>query len=819
MRNYVDQNNIEMSERKITAEWLAELKFLSALTASPEQKSAAFIVKQADLSDNDYKSWLWLLQDNKVRCLTRIYKESSFAFLDEETILFPDQRIEANKKGEEAQYIEKDCYTRFYRLHIANNEIKFAFELPFNCKEFQSLGNGRYLIMSDIDVDKPDLWRERHEKALDDSAVQESKPKSRDEGAIVADKVVSFSRNSVSEDPANNATPSEAPASDAPAAAENNSNDWYMELEEIPFRRDNSGYHPGKRTQLFLYDEKSGEIKVLTAPDLNVREITLHRQDARVLIRANDRSGQYRHMAGLCDDIYELDLKTLSLTLLYGAKDLNIGKTFYWHEEVFVLASDMREFGLNQNYSLYRITQGQSTRVGGEEIIYGNSVGSDVRMGKQNIFLVQDDNVFYLSTLEGEGVLRLLHQQGEAEIILRGAGSVDSFAFVDGNLYVIGLFANRPQEIYMLKQEESFQVDQTAEALLVSVQQNRKEANPERLAAESLFVSDQHKQEGANPEKQEVKTSAEEDQQHVRTGDLQNQPIMTYSDLLMRKARNSGDLLRLTHFNDAAMAGIWTSDPVKLEIESNGDMINGWVLLPRGFDPLASYPGILSIHGGPRTAYGTAFFHEMQLWANDGYFVFFCNPHGSDGEGDAFADIRGKYGSVDFHDLMNFTDAVLKKYSQLDADRLGVSGGSYGGFMTNWIISHTDRFKVAVTQRSITNWLSFYGTSDIGYYFAEDQMEADFFSRQGIEQLWQYSPLSYAAQINTPVLIIHSKEDYRCPLEQGYQLFTALKVRGVDSKMLVFKDESHELSRSGKPLARIERLKQITLWFNHYLQP
>ncbi|HHU06758.1 MAG TPA: S9 family peptidase [Clostridiaceae bacterium] len=592
-----------------------------------------------------------------------------------------------------------------------------------------------------------------------------------------------------------------------------------MELEEIPFRRDNSGYHPGKRTQLFLYDEKSGEIKVLTAPDLNVREITLHRQDARVLIRANDRSGQYRHMAGLCDDIYELDLKTLSLTLLYGAKDLNIGKTFYWHEEVFVLASDMREFGLNQNYSLYRITQGQSTRVGGEEIIYGNSVGSDVRMGKQNIFLVQDDNVFYLSTLEGEGVLRLLHQQGEAEIILRGAGSVDSFAFVDGNLYVIGLFANRPQEIYMLKQEESFQVDQTAEALLVSVQQNRKEANPERLAAESLFVSDQHKQEGANPEKQEVKTSAEEDQQHVRTGDLQNQPIMTYSDLLMRKARNSGDLLRLTHFNDAAMAGIWPSDPVKLEIESNGDMINGWVLLPRGFDPLASYPGILSIHGGPKTAYGTAFFHEMQLWANDGYFVFFCNPHGSDGEGDAFADIRGKYGSVDFHDLMNFTDAVLEKYPQLDTNRLGVSGGSYGGFMTNWIISHTDSFKAAVTQRSITNWLSFYGTSDIGYYFAEDQMAADFFSRQGIEQLWQYSPLSYAAQINTPALIIHSKEDYRCPLEQGYQLFTALKVRGVDSKMLVFKDESHELSRSGKPLARIERLKQITLWFNHYLQP
>lgn len=140
--------------------------------------------------------------------------------------------------------------------------------------------------------------------------------------------------------------------------------------------------------------------------------------------------------------------------------------------------------------------------------------------------------------------------------------------------------------------------------------------------------------------------------------------------------------------------------------------VEGWVLLPKDFDPSKSYPAVLDIHGGPKTVYGPVFYHEMQLWANRGYFVFFCNPIGSDGRGNRFADIRGHYGETDYRNLMDFTDAVLARYPQIDRKRLAVTGGSYGGFMTNWIIGHTDRFACAASQRSISNWLSFYGVSD-----------------------------------------------------------------------------------------------------------
>lgn len=245
--------------------------------------------------------------------------------------------------------------------------------------------------------------------------------------------------------------------------------------------------------------------------------------------------------------------------------------------------------------------------------------------------------------------------------------------------------------------------------------------------------------------------------------------------------------------------------------------IDGWVIYPRDFVKGGSYPAILDVHGGPRTAYGAVFFHEMQVWAQRGYFVLYCNPRGSGGRGDAFADIRGKYGSVDYEDIMHFLDACLTAIPEIDRQRLGVTGGSYGGFMTNWIIGHTDRFAAAATQRSITNWISFYGTSDIGYYFATDQNDTLTFDQAGFLKLWEFSPLRYINSCKTPTLIIHSAKDYRCPLEQGYQLFTALKDRDIPSEMYIFHEETHELSRSGKPQARKLRLKAITEWMDQYL--
>ena len=165
---------------------------------------------------------------------------------------------------------------------------------------------------------------------------------------------------------------------------------------------------------------------------------------------------------------------------------------------------------------------------------------------------------------------------------------------------------------------------------------------------------------------------------------------------------------------------------------------------------------------------------------------------------------------------MDFTDEVLKRYPQIDASRVCVTGGSYGGYMTNWIVGHTDRYCCAATQRSISNWVSFEGVSDIGPMFTRDQQCADIYHQTDLEKIWWHSPLKYADDVKTPTLFIHSDQDYRCPFEQGIQFFTALKTRGVETRMCVFHGENHELSRSGMPEHRIRRLNEITGWFEKH---
>lgn len=274
---------------------------------------------------------------------------------------------------------------------------------------------------------------------------------------------------------------------------------------------------------------------------------------------------------------------------------------------------------------------------------------------------------------------------------------------------------------------------------------------------------------------------------------------------------------KLTGFNDWVLAERTLAPLEPLNVETApGVTIQGWVMKPADYEEGKKYPAILDIHGGPKTVYGEVFFHEMQYWANAGYFVFFCNPRGSDGRGNEFADIRGKYGTIDYEDIMAFTDAVLAKYSGIDQERVGVTGGSYGGFMTNWIIGHTDRFRAAASQRSISNWVSMGYTSDIGFYFQEDQIAATPWS--DIDKVWWHSPLKYADKVTTPTLFIHSEEDYRCWLPEGLQMFTALKYFGVESRLCMFRGENHELSRSGKPKHRIRRLQEITDWFDKYLK-
>ncbi len=273
----------------------------------------------------------------------------------------------------------------------------------------------------------------------------------------------------------------------------------------------------------------------------------------------------------------------------------------------------------------------------------------------------------------------------------------------------------------------------------------------------------------------------------------------------------------LSSFNTALGTVYESSRPQDAFYENSaGTVIHGFVIAPANAEPGKKYPTILDIHGGPKTVYGNCYFHEMQLWASMGYAVVFCNPTGSDGRGDVFADIRGHYGETDFADIMGFLDKVISENDFIDSERVGVTGGSYGGFMTNWIIGHTNRFKAAVSQRSISNWISFFGCSDIGPDFAKDQTDSS--PWHNLDMMWQQSPLRYADKAATPTLFIHSDEDYRCPLSEGIQMYTALKYHGVPARLCMFKGENHELSRSGKPNHRVRRLKEITEWFEKYLK-
>ena len=274
---------------------------------------------------------------------------------------------------------------------------------------------------------------------------------------------------------------------------------------------------------------------------------------------------------------------------------------------------------------------------------------------------------------------------------------------------------------------------------------------------------------------------------------------------------------RVTSFNDMFRSRFKLSRAEHFKFRaSDGVLIDGWIMKPVDFEEGRKYPWILYIHGGPKTIFGYSFMEEFQLYANKGYAVVFTNPRGSDGYSEEFADIRKHYGERDYQDLMEAVDYVLERYDFLDPNNIGVAGGSYGGFMTNWIITHTDRFKAAVTMRSICNWISMYGTTDIGFYFVEDQIGC--IPWENPEKCIEKSPLFYVKNVKTPLLIVHSFEDYRCWLDQALEFFTALKMVGAEVKMVLFPKENHDLSRKGKPKHRVERLKSIVEWFDKYLK-
>lgn len=279
----------------------------------------------------------------------------------------------------------------------------------------------------------------------------------------------------------------------------------------------------------------------------------------------------------------------------------------------------------------------------------------------------------------------------------------------------------------------------------------------------------------------------------------------------------TGERKALTQFNKAYLDETELVAPELIIAKGAKDWaVHGWLMKPHGFKKGKKYPLVINIHGGPHAMYANSFFHEMQLLAARGFGVLYVNPRGSHGYSQEFVDaVRGDYGGGDYEDIMKSLDGAIEANDWIDTDRLGVTGGSYGGFMTNWIVGHDNRFKAAVTQRSISNWISFFGVSDIGYYFSEWQMQADM---TDVDKLWKHSPLKYAKNVETPLLILHSENDYRCPIEQAEQLYITLKSMGKETEFVRFPEADHNLSRTGKPNLRFARLEQITGWMEKYLK-
>jgi dipeptidyl aminopeptidase/acylaminoacyl peptidase len=273
---------------------------------------------------------------------------------------------------------------------------------------------------------------------------------------------------------------------------------------------------------------------------------------------------------------------------------------------------------------------------------------------------------------------------------------------------------------------------------------------------------------------------------------------------------------QLTHLNAALWKQLNLVPVERVAFKgAEGWDVDGFFMKPVGWEPGRKYPMILTIHGGPAGMYGFDWFHEFQVYASRGWAVFFTNPRGSTGYGEKFErGIELNWGGNDYVDVMNGVDAALAKYPWVDKDRLGVTGGSYGGYLTNWIISHTNRFKAAVTLRSLSNFISDDGTRDGAYGHADD-FTGDIFEKHDL--YWNASPLKYVKNVKTPTLVLHSDNDFRVPIEQGEQWFRALRHFGLPSEIVFFPRENHNLTRTGEPKHLVESINWQVYWFDRYL--
>ncbi|WP_152227913.1 MULTISPECIES: S9 family peptidase [Arthrobacter] len=284
----------------------------------------------------------------------------------------------------------------------------------------------------------------------------------------------------------------------------------------------------------------------------------------------------------------------------------------------------------------------------------------------------------------------------------------------------------------------------------------------------------------------------------------------TSGDVAVVDPSRPGHLQVLTDFSAGFRQGAGVLPLVEeTHASADGYPVHGWVVLPEGEGP---HPVLLNIHGGPFSQYGWGLFDEAQAYAAAGYAVLMCNPRGSSGYGQEHGRaIKEAMGTLDLQDVLGFLDGVLAVHPELDGERLGVMGGSYGGYLTAWAISQDHRFTASIVERGFLDPLSFIGSSDIGWFFSAAYTGND------PEKVAAQSPFAQVGQVRTPALVIHSEEDLRCPVEQAQRYYTALKLQGVPTELLLFPGENHELSRTGTPWHRRQRFEHILRWWARWL--
>ena len=666
-----------MKQLKLDA--FMEYRFLSELAISPDCEKAAMVVSKAnpDPEVNGYDSEIWLWKNEKWSQLTGLQKEKGFVWEDDTHILFPALRTDKEKERAKAG----EQFTVYYRISTEGGEAVKAFELPFAAALTKQIPDTDLWIMEGgTSPDCPDFYKLSKEEQ-------------------------------------------------AEALKKKKENADYEILTEIPFYMNGAGFTDKKRSTIFLYNMKSGEVIRISDPQYSARS------------PVTDGKHIY-FIQNIADDVVYEGKRTIFRYSLKSGKTKKVLQPegydphilFLLDGKLITLAEKISKWHIDDLMSFYEVDmEKEEFRLFAEgEYEPFDLVGTDCTLGDIQEIKETKHGVYFVATVRNDSIIVRLDKEGRFSKIVDKPGSVNGFDIAeDGRMMLIAMYDMRLQEVY--------------------------------------------------------------------TSDI-----------------GGGKPDRVSSFNDAVLDGVYVAKPRKITIQSEAWDIDGWVLLPKDYDPNRKYPAILDIHGGPRTVYGEVFFHEMQVWANMGYFVFFCNPVGGAGRGLTFADITARYGTIDYKNIMDFTDMILDAYPQIDPTRVGCTGGSYGGYMSNWILGHTDRFACIATQRSISNWISFYGVSDIGYFFVKNQLGHDIYSDEGLQALWEQSPLKYINEMKTPTLFIHSNEDYRCPMEQGLQLFTALTEKGVPARFVYFKGENHELSRSGKPLHRKKRLQEITDWMEKY---